>query len=168
MQSRNLSKGLQCEEGVAILKKFYPSIKSLRDVSIDQLQPHKQELLEVVFRRCRYVISEKDRLLKGCEVLVKQDLSAFGKPMYTTHLGLSKDYEVSCPELDFLANAAQPMPEVAGTRMMGGGFGGCTINIVETGAVESFSNRIQELYNAEFGKIPEVYITQIEDGVMVI
>lgn len=156
----------QCEEGVAILKKSYPEIKSLRDVEIDQLEKKVHELPEVVYRRCRYVIGEKDRLLKGCDLLVKHDLDAFGDLMYTTHQGLSKDYEVSCPELDFLADTARPMQEVAGTRMMGGGFGGCTINIVESGGVESFSNKIQEAYQKKFGRLPEVYITQIEDGVV--
>jgi galactokinase len=88
--------------------------------------------------------------------------------MYTTHEGLSKDYEVSCPELDFLADTARQIPEVAGTRMMGGGFGGCTINIVQTASVENFTAQIQEAYRKEFGKTPEVYITQIEDGVRIL
>lgn len=158
----------QCEEGVAILKKSFPSIHSLRDVSLEQLEKHVNELPELVYRRCRYVVTEKDRLLKGCGELQKGDLASFGKLMYTTHQGLSKDYEVSCPELDFLANAARQIPEVAGTRMMGGGFGGCTINIVETGSVDTFIKQIQEAYNNQFDKIPEVYITQIEDGVTVL
>lgn len=158
----------QCEEGVAILKKFYPAIHSLRDVNINQLETHKDSVTEIVFRRCRYVITEKDRLLAGCELLKKGDLNSFGDLMYTTHQGLSKDYEVSCPELDFLANAAREIPEVAGTRMMGGGFGGCTINIVESASVDRFTKQIQERYKNKFGKIPEVYITQIEDGVTVI
>ena len=155
----------QCEEGVGILKKYYPSIHSLRDVSTDQLEEHKNDLPEVVYRRCRYVISEKDRLLTGCEALARKDLAAFGKLMFATHEGLSKDYEVSCPELDFLANTARPMKEVAGTRMMGGGFGGCTINIVQSEFVDQFTKNIQKAYEGQFGKIPEVYITQIEDGV---
>jgi len=158
----------QCEEGVSILKKFNASIKSLRDVSMDQLDKHRSELPEVVYRRCKYVISEKDRLLKGCDALREGDLPAFGKLMFTTHEGLSKDYEVSCKELDFLANTAWKMSGVAGTRMMGGGFGGCTINIVQTGAVDTFSKQIQEAYKNQFGKIPEIYITQIEDGVTIL
>lgn len=158
----------QCEEGVAILKEFYPSIHSLRDVTIDQLDKHASNLSNVVYRRCRYVITEKDRLLSGCEMLKQGNLDSFGDLMYTTHQGLSKDYEVSCPELDFLASSARAIPEVAGTRMMGGGFGGCTINIVESHAVENFINKIKQLYNSKFQKEPDVYITQIEDGVMVI
>jgi galactokinase len=158
----------QCEEGVAILKKYFPSIQSLRDVSVDRLEKHRTELPEVIYRRCRYVVTEKDRLLKGCEELRKGNLASFGKLMLETHQGLSKDYEVSCPELDFLASTAGQSPGVAGTRMMGGGFGGCTINIVETGSVDSFTTQIQEAYNKQFGKVPEVYITQIEDGVTVL
>ena len=158
----------QCEEGVSVLKQSYPSIHSLRDVSLDQLEKHRIKLSDVVFRRCRYVITEKDRLLTGCEELRKGNLSAFGELMYTTHQGLSKDYEVSCPELDFLAETARQIPGVAGTRMMGGGFGGCTINIVEAASVDSFTNNIQQSYKNKFGKIPEVYITQIEDGVSIL
>jgi galactokinase len=158
----------QCEEGVAILKKHYPSVKSLRDISKEQLENHRDEIPEVIYRRCKYVITEKERLLEGCEVLKNHDLRAFGNLMYTTHLGLSTDYEVSCPELDFLANTARQIPEVAGTRMMGGGFGGCTINIVQTPAVDAFSKKMQETYNQEFGTVPEIYITQIENGVSII
>jgi galactokinase len=158
----------QCEEGVAILKIHYPGINSLRDVTIGQLEKHRNELPEIVYRRCKYVITEKDRLLQGSELLAQGDLRAFGDLMYTTHQGLSKDYEVSCPELDFLADTARPMREVAGTRMMGGGFGGCTINIVQSDVVDGFTNRIQKAYEKQFGKTPEVYITTIEDGVKII
>lgn len=158
----------QCEEGVAILRTHYPDISSLRDVSIEQLESHRDKLSDVVYRRCKYVITEKDRLLKGCEVLAERDLRAFGELMYATHQGLSKDYEVSCPELDFLADYARQMPVVAGTRMMGGGFGGCTINIVQTNSVDPFTNEVQGAYQKKYNTVPEVYITQIEDGVMII
>ena len=158
----------QCEEGVAILQKYYPSIHSLRDVAIEQLEKSRSALPEVTFRRCRYVITEEIRLLEGCKFLSKGDLIAFGNLMYTTHHGLSKDYEVSCPELDFLANTARQMSEVAGARMMGGGFGGCTINIVQAGAVDHFCHQIQQAYESQFNKLPDVYVTQIEDGVTVL
>ena len=158
----------QCEEGVAILKKHYQHIHSLRDVTMEMLERHKQEIPEIVFRRCRYVITEKDRLLHGCDALQRHDLDTFGELMYTTHQGLSKDYEVSCPELDFLAETAKPMQEVSGTRMMGGGFGGCTINIVDDKKVDAFKEKIQKAYKDRFGKTPDVYITQIEDGVNII
>ena len=158
----------QCEEGVKILKRYYPNIHSLRDVSPAQVEKHKSELSDVIYRRCRYVVTENERLLKGCDCLANDDLEKFGDLMYETHMGLSKDYEVSCPELDFLATTARNYAKVAGTRMMGGGFGGCTINIVQTEAVEKFSADISNAYNKQFGKTPEVYITQIEDGVKIL
>ena len=135
---------------------------------MEMLERHKPEIPEIVFRRCRYVITEKDRLLHGCDALQRHDLETFGELMYTTHQGLSKDYEVSCPELDFLAETAKPMQEVSGTRMMGGGFGGCTINIVDDKKVDAFKEKIQKAYKDRFGKTPDVYITQIEDGVNII
>jgi galactokinase len=158
----------QCEEGVAILKKHYPDISSLRDVEPAQLLQHQDELSPVVFDRCSYVVYEKERLLAGCDALSKNDLATFGKLMYATHEGLSKKYSVSCTELDFLAERAQMIEGVAGARMMGGGFGGCTINIVQTDAVESFTQKIQASFNGLFKKTPEVYVTQIEDGVKVL
>ncbi|HYF32652.1 MAG TPA: galactokinase [Chitinophagaceae bacterium] len=154
----------QCEEGVAILKKHYPEIHSLRDVSAGMLDKHKQELPEIIYRRCGYVINENNRLLKGCEVLQHHDLKAFGRLMYQSHEGLSKQYEVSCPELDFLVEQAKDMEGVAGARMMGGGFGGCTINLVNTASIRKFTVLMQQRYENEFGRTPEVYITQIEDG----
>lgn len=154
----------ECEEGVAILKKHYPDIRSLRDVSIAMLDQHKDELPEVIYKRCAYVVNENGRLLKGCEVLQRHDLQAFGQLMYQSHEGLSKYYEVSCPELDFLAEQAKDMDYVAGARMMGGGFGGCTINLVRAEAVTKFTALMQQRYENEFGRTPEVYVTQIEEG----
>jgi galactokinase len=157
----------QCEEGVAILKKCYPDITSLRDVEPAQLLQHKDELSPVVFDRCSYVVQEKERLLTGCGALKKNDLAAFGKLMYATHEGLSKKYSVSCTELDFLAERAQLISGVMGARMMGGGFGGCTINIVQADAVDNFKQKIQESFSSLFKKTPDVYVTQIEDGTRV-
>lgn len=154
----------ECEEGVAILKKHYPEIKSLRDVDIEMLDKHKDELPEVIYKRCGYVINENNRLLRGCEVLQAGDLRAFGQLMYQSHEGLSKYYEVSCPELDFLAEQAKGMDYVAGARMMGGGFGGCTINLVQVSAIDKFTALMQQRYENEFGRTPEVYVMQIEDG----
>jgi len=158
----------QCEEGVAILKKHYGDINSLRDVEPAQLLQHKDELPAIVFDRCSYVVYEKERLLAGCEALRKNDLAAFGKLMYATHEGLSKKYSVSCTELDFLVERAQPIAGVMGARMMGGGFGGCTINIVQTDAVASFTEKIQQAFHGLFKKTPDVYVTQIEDGTNVL
>ncbi|THU41594.1 galactokinase [Niastella caeni] len=158
----------QCEEGIAILQKHYPNVTSLRDIEPAQLLQHKEELPPIVFDRCSYVVYEKERLLKGCEALTNNDLATFGKMMFATHEGLSKKYSVSCTELDFLAEFAQQIPGVVGARMMGGGFGGCTINIVQAEAVEPFTQKIQAAFNGLFKQTPEVYVTQIEDGVKII
>ena len=154
----------QCEEGVAILKKHYPDINSLRDVNLDVLNLHQQELSAIVYDRCWYVVSEKERLTKGCAALQQGDLATFGLMMNATHQGLSKQYSVSCTELDFLAERAGFIEGVVGSRMMGGGFGGCTINIVKKEAVENFTNKIQASFNQLFKVVPHVYVTQIEDG----
>ncbi|WEK36626.1 MAG: galactokinase [Candidatus Pseudobacter hemicellulosilyticus] len=158
----------QCEEGVAILKKHQPAINSLRDVSLDFLNAHKEELSPVVYDRCWYVVTEEARLLKGCEALAKGDLDSFGKLMIATHNGLSKQYAVSCTQLDFLAERAGLIEGVAGSRMMGGGFGGCTINIVKADKVDAFTQQIQQAFEGLFKVTPEVYVTQIEDGARIL
>lgn len=158
----------ECEEGVAVLKKYFPSVHSLRDVSKEQLEKHKEELNESVYRRCHYIIHENLRLLQGCEYLKMGDIHAFGDLMYQSHEGLSKWYEVSCEESDFLVEAARQFDGVAGSRQMGGGFGGCTINIVKKDRLEYFNSYISSAYEQEFGKIPEIYITQVEDGAKLI
>ena len=154
----------QCEEGVAILKKHYPHINSLRDVSLEVLSLHRHELSDIVYDRCWYVVSEEQRLTTGCAALQQGDLATFGKMMNATHQGLSKQYSVSCTELDFLAERAGFIEGVVGSRMMGGGFGGCTINIVRREAVEQFTDKIQKAFHQLFRETPLVYVTQIEDG----
>ena len=99
-----------------------PEIRSLRDITFEMLESNKNNLSEVVYRRCLFIISENDRLLRGCELIKQKDLKGFGALMYETHEGLSKLYEVSCEELDFLADNAHTFHGVTGTRMMGGGF----------------------------------------------
>ena len=158
----------QCEEGVKILQQFYPNIQSLRDVSVEELHQKKDALDPVVYQRCKYVVEEIDRVQRAAQLLKDGDLASFGLLMYETHEGLSKEYEVSCPELDYLVEQAKVLSYVAGSRMMGGGFGGCTINVVEASQVDNFISVIQPKYQEAFGKLPEVYITTIEDGAKVI
>jgi len=158
----------QCEEGVSILQKHFPDARSLRDFSIEQIEEFKLELPELVYRRCNFILTENDRVLKSCQFLAGRNLSAFGQLMYESHEGLSRLYEVSCRELDFLAGFARSSRGVLGSRMMGGGFGGCTINIVEEGMVDKFISHIQEAYAKQFSKTPEVYTTQIEDGAKIL
>ncbi len=159
----------QCEEAVAILKeKLNKEVLSLRDITLTELETNKSSLSEIVYRRCRYVLSENDRLLKACELLRKNDLDGFGNLMRQSHEGLSKWYEVSCPELDFLQQKAIEVEGVTGSRMMGGGFGGCTINIVPVDTIEIFSKHITQAYTGEYGKSPEIYITQLDQGASVV
>lgn len=154
----------QCEEGVTLLQKHYPGIRSLRDVSYEQLTRHWQEFNAVVYDRCSFIVNENQRLLAACDALRRKDLTGFGEMMFASHKGLSKRYGVSCRELDFLVEAARPLPGLAGARMMGGGFGGCTINIVKQEQVDSFTRSVQQAYQQQFQLQPEVYVMQLEDG----
>jgi galactokinase len=158
----------QCEAGVADLRKYYPAIHSLRDVSFAQLQSHRIEMDEIVYKRCRFIIEENQRLLDGCDFLRKQDLDAFGKLMYASHEGLSKDYEVSCPESDWLVKTIRELKAVKGARQMGGGFGGCIISLVENSHAEDFIRDIQEKYKMQFGKTPDCYMTDISEGAYIL
>ncbi|WP_139924508.1 galactokinase [Hymenobacter sp. DG01] len=155
----------ECEQGVAVLRQHYPQIGSLRDVTLAQLQQHAAELDAVVLRRCRYVVEENLRVEAACQELAAGNLPAFGQQMYASHAGLRDDYEVSCPELDTLVELARPLPGVYGARMMGGGFGGCTINLVEVDHVEEFTRRMQQLYQQATGIPLETYQTTIVAGV---
>lgn len=158
----------QCEKGMEILKKYKPEIQNLRDVHMELLQAHKDEMGEVVFRRCKYVLEENQRVHDACDDLKKNDLEAFGKRMFQSHEGLSKDYEVSCKELDVLVDIAKDQPGLLGSRMMGGGFGGCTINLVEEQHVDSFTETIRKEYKDKVGKETEIYVTQISSGTKVL
>jgi galactokinase len=154
----------QCEEGVSFLKRFYPEIHSLRDVKIETLQHHREDIDPVVFRRCRFVLEENQRLLEGCDFLKAGRIKEFGRLMYAGHEGLSRDYEVSCAESDFLVDAARSFPEVKGARQMGGGFGGCIINLVEKKQAESFIKEIREKYESRYGITPDSFIMNIAGG----
>jgi galactokinase len=156
----------QCEEGVRFLQQKNPHINSLRDVSPTLLDDYfLQNVGQDIFNRCKYVVEENIRLLTGCELLAKNDIVGFGKKMNQTHLGLSKLYEVSCEELDLLADWATQENAIAGARMMGGGFGGCTINLVKEEAIEDIFNRFSTKYFDATGKELKMYVTSPQDGV---
>ena len=154
----------QCEKGVSILRKHDPSINSLRDVTIDFLRKHQNEMDPVVYKRCEYVVEENDRLISGCVSLRKGDLATFGQKMFGSHDGLSKKYEVSCKELDFLAEFARKQEGVLGSRMMGGGFGGCTINIVKDEFINTFIENAANEYKKVLGLELKAYTGVIENG----
>lgn len=158
----------QCEEGVAMVKKHHPHVSSLRDITLDMLNQYVLPYNELVYRRCSYVIEENERLLQACKYLEDGDMQAFGKKMYESHYGLSKKYEVSCKELDFLVEQVENNPNVLGARMMGGGFGGCTINLVKDEAVEDLINNIKKAYKEAMDLEAKAYVTKIEDGTTII
>ena len=155
----------ECERGVAMLRQHYPDVQSLRDATLAQLETHRAALDPVVFRRCAYVVQENARVEAACRHLEAGDLAAFGQQMYASHAGLRDDYEVSCPELDALVAAAQGQPGVFGSRMMGGGFGGCTINLVAPHKVDEFIAHVSAAYQQQFGRQLETYQTTIVGGV---
>ena len=145
--------GAQCERGVAILRTRLPTVASLRDVDPITLEAHRAELPDEIFRRCRHVVTENHRVLRIAAALEQGDLAAIGPLMAESHRSLRDDYEVSCPELDAMVEAAA-MPGVHGARMTGGGFGGCTVNLVDREAVDEFMRqvpRVRGLHRAQTG-----------------
>lgn len=155
---------LDCEMGVAHLQRYFPEIKSLRDVTIAIVNEHLQLLSKEVYHRCLYAVEEMARVEDACQDLIKGDFESFGKKMYATHKGLSELYEVSCAELDFLVTFAQHHKAVVGARMMGGGFGGCTINLIRKEGVSDFIDRASEAYLEAYGILPGAYPVTISDG----
>ncbi len=154
----------ECEQGVEILKKINPTIKSLRDVTESMLADSKALVGNKIFDRCLYVVQEISRVQHATDDIAKNNLMAFGKKMFETHEGLSKLYQVSCPELDFLVDEAHANPSVLGSRMMGGGFGGCTINIIKKTAMQKFVNDLKVKYANRFGFEMVPYYVTIEEG----
>ncbi|HRF37796.1 MAG TPA: galactokinase [Saprospiraceae bacterium] len=158
----------ECEQGVHILQQEYPGIANLRDVNLKQIAAMEEQLPEHVFRRCRHVVSENQRVLDATKALLAGDFNAVGELMYQSHFSLQNDYEVSCPELDFLVQQTLDKDYVLGSRMMGGGFGGCTISIVEKERVAELVEEVSSVYSRHFG----IDLTPVEvvigDGAKVI
>lgn len=155
---------LECETGVKFLHQYYPYVKSLRDVTIEMLTKHQNECEPLIYKRCLFVLRENNRVEEACQNLKVGDIKKFGAKMFASHAGLQHDYEVSCPELDFLVDLAKKDEQVLGARMMGGGFGGCTINIVRQDALDAFSSRMAKAYEQQFDKKLQTYTIRIVDG----
>ena len=153
-----------CESGVSALRPHLPHIHALRDVTLADLEKHRNDLPEVVHRRCRHVIGENQRVLAAADALRSGKLDRFGQLMFESHRSLRDDYEVSCRELDLLVELASACEGVYGARMTGGGFGGCTVNLVRSDAVDRFQCRIKEAYEKVTGKIPDVYVCSAAQG----
>lgn len=160
----------ECEEGIAILKKLYPTaeIKTLRDVVYTMLPICREHFPEKIYQRCRHVVLDNSRVLKATTALKNRDFQALGNLIYASHHSLQNDYEVSCPELDFLVQQTMDYPYVLGSRMMGGGFGGCTINIIEKSRTEEFIHKISSSYRSRFGIDTTPYTVSIDDGTRII
>jgi galactokinase len=154
----------ECEAGVLVLQSIYPAITSLRDVTKSMLNFHLRNEDPLLYRRCSYVIDENERVLRGVKSLEAGDMIGFGQLMYRSHDGLSKAYEVSCDELDLLVNLSKQHPGVLGARMMGGGFGGCTINLVKEEHQLTFSEYMYEQYTKQTGMHPLIHICTIQQG----
>ena len=154
----------QCEEGVRVLSRFYRDVRALRDVSVEQLEQHRSELPEVVYRRCRHVVTENARVLEAGEALEQHDLERFGRLMGDSHVSLRDDYEVSSDELDLMVELAQKVDGVYGARMTGGGFGGSTVNLVREQKADEFRGRVAEGYEQATGLKAEIYVTNAGNG----
>ncbi|HEY4209157.1 MAG TPA: galactokinase, partial [Puia sp.] len=142
----------QCEAGVALIQKHLPQVRSLRDATPEMLDKYIAPVDELVYRRCQYVVEENLRLLAASEDLNKGDIEAFGRKMFATHDGLSRKYEVSCPEADFLVEQVKGRTGVIGARMMGGGFGGCTINLVREEVIDELIEDLTPAYARAMNK----------------
>ncbi len=154
----------ECEQGVRIMSADFPAIKALRDVSFQQFQKVESKLPETIRKRCRHVISEDERTLETIDALNKNDLQRFGELMNASHDSLRDDYEVSCKELDIMVNEARTLPGVLGARMTGGGFGGCTVNLVQTDHIENFCSEIRKSYQRATGLETEIYVSSPSQG----
>ena len=154
----------ECEEGVRLLSQWLPQVESLRDVTTGDLQRLKNHLPEVVLKRCRHVASENARVIEACSALERRDLATFGQLMRESHASLRDDYEVSCDELNLMVDLANQAEGVYGARMTGGGFGGCTVNLVQSDSVDLFRRVVASGYAETTGREPEIYVCSAAQG----
>ena len=154
----------ECEEGIRYFVKWDPAVRSLRDVSVDLLDQHAHDLPATIWKRCSHVIRENQRTLDAARFLTDGNLERVGRLMGESHRSLRDLYEVSCRELDMMVDAAEGLPGFCGGRMTGGGFGGCTINLVREEHAQNFSAQITQRYRHASGIDPQVYLCSAEDG----
>jgi galactokinase len=155
----------ECEAGIAHFAHHLPNVRALRDVTEADLESYGSELSEVIYRRCRHVISENARVLRAGAALENENLAEFGELMGGSHRSLRDDYEVSCPELDLMVELAQQVRGVYGARMTGGGFGGCTVNLIEAENVDEFKETVAHNYEKATGLAPDIYVCTAAKGV---
>jgi galactokinase len=158
----------QCEEGVAAFGREHPEVRALRDVTLQQVEAARPKLSDVVYRRCRHVVGENNRTIEGARVLASQHYERFGELMVQSHHSLRDDYEVSCPELDFLVAESMKVKGVYGARMTGGGFGGCIVALVQPRSVAPLTERLHQTYTARFERQPIIFVTTATAGASVV
>ena len=154
----------EVEQGLTIIKQHFPKVETFRNCTEEMVNSLKDELGETIFKRCHFVVKEIQRVLDAVDALEQSDFQKLGNLMTETHHGLSKEYEVSCDEIDFLVNAVSNDEKVLGSRMMGGGFGGCSINLVEKGSENNLIERVSEQYRIAFGIELKSYKIKISKG----
>ena len=154
----------QCEAGVKLIQAVYPEVMSLRDATEEMLLDFVKPVSEIIYSRCTFIVAEIQRLLDACNDLGNKDMQSFGQRMFETHAGLKDLYQVSCEELDLLVELVKNNSDVIGARMMGGGFGGCTINLVKTEAVNALIKKVGDAYREQTGTEMLAYVVEIEDG----
>jgi len=154
----------ECEEGLSIIKNAFPEITSFRDCSENHVLGLKDKMTPNVFDRCHFVVKEINRVTLACEALDNGNIEALGKLLFETHEGLSKEYLVSCDELDFIVATLRKEKAVIGSRLMGGGFGGCTINLIKKGEEEAIKSKLSKLYKEAFDIEMKIYDVKIGNG----
>ena len=159
---------LECMQAVEMIQAYHPEVQSLRDATVEMLDQYVLPFNDLVYQRSRFVVDEMERLNQACQFLQDDNISALGNCMFKTHDGLSRQYEVSCKELDYLVNFVRSRNEVIGARMMGGGFGGCTINLVQEDKIESLISVIKPAYEEAMGLPLDYYIATIQNGTEII
>jgi galactokinase len=157
-----------CEESVKLLKIHYPQATTLRDIAISEIKEVEKLLPADLFPKAKHVITEIERVRMTSQALRKNDLPKFGELLKASHLSLSKDFEVSCKELDFLSEKSWEFEDVLGSRMMGGGFGGCTINLIKTEVIPQFQREIAEKYTHEFDINPDFILVKLSEGARIL
>lgn len=155
---------IECEEGLSIIKNHFPEVKSFRDATEEQVLSLKDKMTEKVFSRVHFVVKEINRVIRACEALDQGNIEHLGELLFETHYGLSQEYEVSCEELDFLVDTAKEDNAIIGSRLMGGGFGGCTINLVKKGHENEVKRKFSKLYLDTFGIELKFYDVKISNG----
>jgi galactokinase len=153
-----------CEEAVRLLKPHLGPITALRDVTVADLERHRRVLPDLVYRRCRHIVTENARVLEAERALKAGDFKACGAAMNASQVSMRDDFQITCPEIDFLADFAQGIEGVHGSRMTGGGFGGCTVSLVEADAVDGMSKALIDAYRVAFGRDADIFVCSPSDG----